>query len=185
MKTSFLGSYGPSQELPAAKAPKVAFLGRSNVGKSSLINLLTDTRIARVSKTPGRTRMLNLYDVEGRWILGDFPGYGYAKVSREERKLWDRLAEQFLNQNCFRFAVHIVDARHPDMESDKNLEHWLDTAGLPRLVVLNKCDKLNQKERAETDRKARQVFSGQFLLFVSTLTGEGKHELEKILHKLM
>ena len=180
----FLGSYVGDQELPAAKQPRIAFLGRSNVGKSSLINLLTSTNIARVSKTPGRTRALNLFRIHERWIFGDFPGYGFAKVSKQERKQWEGLIEKYLTAENFSFAVQIVDSRHPDMDSDIQLRNWLIQRNLRCVVVLNKSDKLNQKERVEADRKAKQIFSGQPLLFASTLTKEGKRELEKILGDL-
>src|SRR5262245_36411889 len=181
----YLGSFVVGQKLPERKEPRVAFLGRSNVGKSSLINLLTGSQIARVSKTPGRTRALNLFVMEGKMILGDFPGYGYAKVSREQRKDWELLIGKFLNPQHFRCAVQVVDARHPGMESDVELEKWMLRSGLPHMIVLNKADKLNKKERVAAGREAQQAFSGQHLLFASTFSTEGKRELEKNLQKMI
>ena len=93
MTATFLGSFVAGQDLPESDQPRVAFLGRSNVGKSSLINLITAGKVARVSKTPGRTRMLNLFKVD-HLVFGDFPGYGYAKVSKTERKQWEALIER-------------------------------------------------------------------------------------------
>lgn len=183
MGAIFLGSF-VSGELPQQKVPRVAFLGRSNVGKSSLINLLSGTRIARVSKTPGRTQTLNLYGINDQWILGDFPGFGFAQVSKDTRKSWERLIRKFLTPKNFQHAIHIVDARHVGMETDLILRDWLKSQGIPGTVVLTKVDKLNQKMRVEAERKARNVFSGQPLLFASTVTREGKKELEKILQNL-
>jgi GTP-binding protein len=180
---TFLGSF-VSGDLPEQKEPRVAFLGRSNVGKSSLINLLAGSRIARVSKTPGRTQILNLFGINGQWILGDFPGFGFAQVSKETRKSWERLIRRFLTAKNFQHAIHIVDARHVEMEADLVLSDWLKSQGITETVVLNKVDKLNQKMRVDAERKARNVFSGQPLLFVSTVTGEGKKELEKILQNM-
>jgi GTP-binding protein len=118
-------------------------------------------------------------------VLGDFPGYGYAKVSKEERKGWENLIKKFLTVDHFRCAVQIVDARHPGMESDLELHRWLVRHKLPHMIVLNKADKLNHKERVAADRQAQQAFFGQPLLFVSTFNSEGKRELEKNLQNLI
>jgi GTP-binding protein len=184
VSSEFIGSFTAKTKLPELRGIWVAFLGRSNVGKSSLINLLTQSAIARVSKTPGRTQSLNLFGVEDKWIFGDFPGFGYAKVSKQMRHDWDRLIRKFLTPEYFQLAVHIVDSRHPGMDFDMQLNEWLNQQGLPNVVVLNKSDKLNRKERMEADRKAREMFSDQPPLFVSTQTKEGKHELRKILESL-
>ena len=112
----------PTSELPEVDGIWIAFLGRSNVGKSSLINLLTKSSIARVSKTPGRTQALNLFRVEDKWIFGDFPGYGYAKVSKQIRHDWDRLIRKFLTAENFQHAIQIVDSRHPGLEADLQLQ---------------------------------------------------------------
>lgn len=184
MGAEYVGSFGTSGTLPKFPEPKVAFLGRSNVGKSSLINLLTASKVARVSKTPGRTRALNLFSIDGKLIFGDFPGFGYAKVSKQEREEWRALVEKFLKPEYFDLAIHIVDARHPGMEIDLQLQGWLRDRSIPCLIVLNKADKLNRKERADAERKAREAFSGQPLLFASSFTKEGKQELDKTLQKL-
>jgi GTP-binding protein len=182
--SEFIGSFTAATKLPELRGIWIAFLGRSNVGKSSLINLMTQSTIARVSKTPGRTQALNLFRVEDKWIFGDFPGFGYAKVSKQMRHDWERLIRKFLIPEYFQLAVHIVDSRHPGMDLDMQLNEWLNQKGLPNIVVLSKSDKLNRKERLDADRKAREAFSDQPPLFVSTQTKEGKNELRKILESL-
>ncbi len=184
MGAVFLGSFVTAQKLPQQHGPQIAFLGRSNVGKSSLINLLAGSRIARVSKTPGRTRTLNLFRIDDRCTFGDFPGYGFARVSKQERKEWKTLIETFLKPKYFDFAIQIVDARHPGLDLDLQLQEWLNHNELPNLIVLNKADQLNQKERVEAGRKAREAFAGRSLLFASTVNEEGKREMETILRKL-
>ncbi len=184
MSSEFLGSFTAASELPELKGIWIAFLGRSNVGKSSLINLLTRSTIARVSKTPGRTQALNLFGVEEKWIFGDFPGFGYARVSKQMRHDWNRLIRKFLTAEYFQLAIQIVDSRHPGMDADVKLNEWLSRQRLPHRIVLSKSDKLNRKERADADRKAREAFPGQPPLFVSAQTKEGKHELRKILESL-
>lgn len=185
MTTVFLGSFvDASVKLPKDGLPWIAFLGRSNVGKSSLINMLTGSQAARVSKTPGRTQMLNAFRVDDDWNFGDFPGYGYARVSQELRRQWKGLVEGFLKAENFHFAVQVVDARHPGMETDLMLFRWLKHQRIPGLIVLTKSDKLNQKERAGAERGARKAFPGQPLLFASSSTKEGKHEIRKILQTL-
>jgi GTP-binding protein len=181
----FLGSFVASHDLPQQNEPRIAFLGRSNVGKSALINLLTGSKIARISKTPGRTQTLNLYLVDEKRIFGDFPGYGFAKVSKQQKKIFDALVRKFLNRESFECAVQIVDSRHPDMESDLQLQRWLHASGLPSVIVLNKSDKLNQSERVKAQRHAEQLFAGHPWIFASTVTQEGKQELEKLLEQMM
>lgn len=184
MGAVFLGSFVAAQKLPRQSGPQIAFLGRSNVGKSSLINLLAGSRIARVSKTPGRTRTLNLFRIDNWCTFGDFPGYGFARVSKKERKEWKILIESFLTPDNFQYAIQIVDARHPGLELDLQLVEWLREQSIPGLIVLNKADQLNQKERTEAGRKAREAFPERSLLFASTVTNEGKREMEMILQKL-
>ena len=184
MSAEFLGSFVAPNPLPENRKPRIAFLGRSNVGKSSLINLLAGTKIAKVSKTPGKTQTLNLFNVDEQWIFGDFPGYGFAKVSKQQQKQFQKLVDYFLNDQHFQYAIQIVDSRHPAMSTDMELHEWLQASGLRHLVVLNKADKLNQKQRRATAKQAQISFPGAAIIFASTLTKEGKREIEKILGEL-
>jgi len=150
-----------------------------------VINLLAGTKIAKVSKTPGKTQTLNLFLIQDRWVFGDFPGYGFAKVPEAQKRQFELLVKEFLNPVNFQFAIQIVDARHPGMDSDILLMEWLKASRLPHLIVLNKSDKLNRKERTASEKQACKSFPDEAVLFASTLSGEGKREIEKILNQLM
>ncbi len=163
--------------------PQVAFSGRSNVGKSSLINVLlrrTRNKVARVSQTPGKTRALNFFDVNGEFFLVDLPGYGYAKVPDAMRKDWRRLMEWYLGESGgVRGVIHLVDARRAPTEDDRRMVDYLATLELPTLVVLTKMDKLKRSQRDESLKRAMEtlgVEADQLVPF-SAKTGEGRDDL--------
>lgn len=163
--------------------PQVAFSGRSNVGKSSLINVLlqrTRKKIARVSQTPGKTRALNFFDVNGEFFLVDLPGYGYAKVPESMRAEWRRLMEWYLGESGqVAGVVHLVDARRPPTADDVQMVEYLAATGLPTLVALTKMDKLKRSQRAQAVRAAAETLSldREQLVPFSAVTGEGRDEL--------
>jgi len=163
--------------------PQVAFSGRSNVGKSSLINTLlkrTRSKLAHVSATPGKTQALNYYLVNDRFYLVDLPGYGFARVPQEVRASWARLIEWYLGESGLVGAVvHLVDARHPPTKHDHQMVEYLGTLALPTLIVLTKMDKLKQGERKQAIARAREALGleeSQLLPF-SSKTGEGRDAL--------
>jgi GTP-binding protein len=163
--------------------PQVAFSGRSNVGKSSLINALlqrTRSKIAHVSSTPGKTQALNFYRVNDLFFLVDLPGFGYARVPAALRGQWKRLIEGYLSrEQALKGVVHLVDARHGPMKSDLQMLDFLGTLGVPVLVVLTKIDKLKAREREKTLARAIAELSvdpDQVLPF-SSRTGEGREAL--------
>jgi GTP-binding protein len=134
--------------LPPAELPEVAFAGRSNVGKSSLVNALTGrTTLARISRTPGRTRQLNFFSLGGRLMLADLPGYGFARAPKRDIKAWTRLVEDYLRgrPNLRRLCL-LVDARLGPKESDRDLMARLDSAGVLYQVILTKTDKVTRDE---------------------------------------
>jgi len=171
--------------------PRIAFSGRSNVGKSSLINTIlgrTRSRLARVSATPGKTQHLNFYEVNGRFYLVDLPGYGFARVPEAVREGWTRLIERFLeSEEELCGVVHLVDARHPPTRHDREMIDYLAELGLPTLVVLNKIDKLSRSERAGSVKRAGEALAiddAQLVTF-SSKTGEGRQSLLEAIDALL
>jgi GTP-binding protein len=159
----------------------VAFLGRSNVGKSRLLNALAGVRnLARVSATPGRTRLVNFFRAGDELYLVDLPGYGYARVAEAERRSWERLAASYLvGRPALALCVFLVDARHEPSEGDELLRAFLDHHGLPYVVVATKADKLG---RGELGRRTRSLAEGiarnaRGVIAASAVTGAGVPEL--------
>lgn len=150
------------EDLPPTKLPEVAFAGRSNVGKSSLLNALTNRKtLARVSNTPGRTREINLFDLGGRLMLADLPGYGFARVSKAMSADWRRLIEAYLRgRPQLRRVCLLIDARHGANDNDRTMMEILNEAAASFLVVLTKADKLNPDELAEAVNAAAAVARG-------------------------
>ncbi len=147
----FVAGAASLQQLPSPDRPEVAFAGRSNVGKSSLINALTGRKaLARTSHTPGRTQQINFFDLGGRLSLVDLPGYGYARASKKDVKTWTRLVRDYLRgrPNLTRLCL-LVDARHGLKDSDREIMAMLDEAGVVYQLVLTKADKPRPAELAE------------------------------------
>ncbi len=174
---------------PPAGLPEVAFSGRSNVGKSSLLNLLVRRRaFARVSKTPGRTREINFFEVNRAFVLADLPGYGYARVSKEKQGAWVPLIEGYLRGNpSLRGVVQLLDARHDPTDDDRRMFDLLAELGLPTLVVMTKVDKLSARQRADqvTALAARCGVAEDQMIPCSATTGEGRDDLAASLAALL
>lgn len=165
---------------PADSLPEVAFLGRSNVGKSSLINSLVDKRgLARTSSTPGRTQAIQFYRVDHRWHFVDLPGYGYAKVPKAQAQGWKQLIESYLkNRRSLELCLVLLDARRGWMEMDLELKRWLEHWGRPYVVVATKFDKLKtQKDRAQSMAALREAHPASEPLTFSAVTGQGAREI--------
>jgi len=145
-KAEFIISNTEVALCPQEQIPEYAFIGRSNVGKSSLINMLVERKnLAKTSSTPGKTRLINHFKINHEWFLCDLPGYGYAKVSKKDRNFFAKMIEQYGIQrtNLVCFFV-LVDARHPPQQVDLDFIEWLGDSKLPFVVVLTKIDKINQ-----------------------------------------
>lgn len=173
---AFAGSAAGPAQFPRDALPEVAFLGRSNVGKSSLLNAVAGVRnLARVSSEPGRTRLVNFYRVGDLLYLADLPGYGFARVPEAERRGWEGLVRSYLvGREPLALAVVIVDARHEPSEGDRTLREWLDDQGLPYVVAANKVDKVGQAGLARVRRELPAAFPRALdVLAVSALKRTG------------
>ena len=179
---SFLASYGLLKQIPPSRRLEVAFAGRSNVGKSSLINkLLGRKALARVSAVPGKTATINFYDLDGTIHLVDLPGYGYAKVSQAERDRWGRLIESWFADNALMtLGIMVVDARHKPTADDCTMAEWFKQCGKPFLVVANKLDKLRKSEIEPNLARIRETLGlpdDVKVIAFSAEKGEGRQEL--------
>lgn len=172
------GAAAPGR-IPAGRLPEVAFAGRSNVGKSSLLNRLVGRRaLARVSKTPGRTQQLNFFSIDERLVFVDLPGYGFARVSRSLREGWKTLVEGYLtSRRVLRAVVVIVDVRRGVEPDDADLLDFLRAHDVPAILVATKIDKLKRGERATALRELVAARPGEPPLAFSSETGEGLDEL--------
>ncbi len=182
---SFTAAYGTSAQLPASARPEVSFAGRSNVGKSSLLNKLMYRKgLAKVSSTPGKTATINFYDVDGADFV-DLPGYGYAKVSKSEKGRWSELIEgYFAQERAFALVVSLVDIRHEATPLDLQMISFLQESGLPFAVVLTKADKLSKQQamrQTAAIRKQLQLPQGTPLVAISAEKGTGMDELRKLI----
>jgi GTP-binding protein len=181
----FETSVAHPDQLPPPAAPEVAFAGRSNAGKSSAINTLVGhTRLAFVSKTPGRTQLINLFRLRGGAALVDLPGYGYADVPEKVRREWQGLLERYLTQRSNLVGlVLIMDARRPFTELDRQMVGWFATTGRPIHCLLTKADKLTRSEQAQALKAAKQVAAGMLgaisLQLFSSLKKTGIEEAEQ------
>ena len=185
MKAEFVVSSGKPDTFPIDRLAEVAFLGRSNVGKSSLINALTGhKRLAFTSNTPGRTQTINFYRVEDTFYFVDLPGYGYARVPAGFTQQWKILIDQYLEQReSLKLSCLIIDTRRGWMEKDLDLKRWLEHHGRPYLVVATKTDKLNQKELEHGLRAIRK--EGVEPLPFSALDGRGAREIWQAITKTL
>ncbi len=179
----FLLSAAASAQFPTDRGAEVAFAGRSNAGKSSAINAILARRsLARASKTPGRTRLVNFFDLGAERRIVDLPGYGYARVSERERLEWGPLIDALRARRSLYGLFVIVDARRGVGEADLALVEWADPAARRIHVLLAKADKLNRRQAAEALRTARQVLrSRASAQLFSAVTGEGLEEAQQVL----
>ncbi len=163
---------------PKGKLPEIPIVGRSNVGKSSLINhLLQNRSLARVSATPGKTRILNFFSIGDQLLLVDLPGYGYAKVPHQEWHEW--ISAYFTSRTTIRVVWLLIDSRHPLSPLDREMIHWLHTQQLPVVVLLTKADKSSHADRAQRREEVRKESSQEPLAIIdySIQDGEGRSKL--------
>ncbi len=188
-QAQFKAAYGTFEQLPPSKGVEIAFSGRSNVGKSSLINRLFGRRsLARVSATPGKTATINFYGLENVDFV-DLPGYGYAKVSKSDKSRWRELIGGYLSdpERNIGLIFQLVDFRHPPTKDDLNMIDFLIDSELPFVVVLTKADKLGKREREEREKALENEFpscDGLTVVPFSAVTGEGIERLREIVSEV-
>src|SRR5688572_19855517 len=175
----FLKSAFQESDWPTDAKPEIAFMGRSNVGKSSLINSLLGVRgLARTSSTPGRTQSLNFFTVNDRFRFVDLPGFGYARVPKSIRTTWGEMVTSYLaKRKQLVLSIHIVDSRHEPTKLDLQLHEWLVHSDKPWLIVATKSDKLSNNELKESLGRVKRVFSTDSVVAYSAKTERGAGEL--------
>lgn len=179
VKAKFVASATTPASFLKDHRKEIAFIGRSNVGKSSLLNSLLGVKgLARTSSTPGRTQAINFFLIEEQYYFVDLPGYGYAKVSKSERAAWGQLIEKYLaEREQLVLSILIVDAGHEPSPLDLQMKSWLQHFGLPYLVVSTKNDKLSANERRASQQRAKEVLEVERILQYSAVTREGANQL--------
>lgn len=182
-KVKYEASYGTAQKLPKSDHIEIAFAGRSNVGKSSMLNkILNRKNLARVSSVPGKTVTVNFFDCDGIKLV-DLPGYGYAKVNFNEKKRWADLMEgYFTSERNIRLVVQLTDMRHPVTKDDLDMMRFMQSAGYDFIVVMTKSDKLNKTERnkrLEDIHTELAEFGDVKIIPFSASNGEGAEEIRK------
>lgn len=188
-KADFQASYGLSSQLPDSDRPEFVFSGRSNVGKSSLINKLCNRKnLARVSATPGKTATINFYTVDAAYFV-DLPGYGYAKVSAADRQRWDQLINSYFDaaRNCV-LLVQLLDSRHAPSADDMQMLEYLRYRGIPFVAALTKADKLKKSEiikKREEFAFLTKEFGCRQIILTSSETGLGIEELRAVFDGLL
>lgn len=194
----YIASAVKKEQYPAEKKKEIVFIGRSNVGKSSLINSLTRVKnLARVSGQPGKTQTINFYELgaklegeEGRrdFYLVDLPGYGYAKTGKERRKIWSKFIEEYLlHSENLQFVCQLIDIRHDPMASDVEMFHWLVDNHLPVLLVATKADKISRgaRDKSISNIKKKLGVPEVDVLPYSSLKNEGRSELLDVIGSVL
>jgi GTP-binding protein len=164
---------------PRDKRPEIAFLGRSNVGKSSLMNSLLGVRgLARTSSTPGRTQAVNFFLINEKFRFVDLPGYGYARAPKSVKEQWNAAATDYLaEREQLVLSIHLIDSRHEPTASDLQLSEWLKHHGRPHVIVATKSDKLSNNELTRTLRRAKEILGTPEILPYSSVTARGRDDI--------
>ena len=183
-KVEFLISAAAPKDFPKSRLPEIAFAGKSNVGKSSVINrILQRKNFARVGEKPGKTIHVNYFTVDSKCYFVDLPGYGFAKVSASEKARWGKLMEDYFAANRIDLGVLIVDYRHPPTNNDITMAQWFIQSGCPFVVVANKMDKLKKSElepNLVTIRQDLELPEGTPIIPFSAEKGNGREELVRM-----
>ena len=187
LSVEFVKSATQPSGYPQGNLPEVAFVGRSNVGKSSLINtLLRRKQLARTSNTPGRTQIINFFNVNNEFLFVDLPGYGFARVPESVKKEWGPMIETYLKEReCLEMVIFILDIRRTPSQDDRDLKAWLDYYGRKTLFVLTKSDKLSRGEMKNRQRTIRDFLQlADLPINFSAKTGLGREHIWEEIKKL-
>lgn len=187
-KVEFIAGAVELEKMPVLNKPEIGFIGRSNVGKSSLINsIVMRKNIAHTSSAPGKTREINFYLVENRWVLVDMPGFGYATIGKTYKELWSKLNFAYLeSREPLRLVCILMDSRHDPMEIDLALVERLENIGRKYAIILTKCDKLSKQAIIDREEQVRNIVSQckncVDVLPYSSVNGTGRRELIGIIN---
>ncbi|CFX81612.1 GTP-binding protein, ribosome biogenesis, YsxC [Syntrophomonas zehnderi OL-4] len=189
-KAEFVSCFVDMKSLPDNQLPEIALVGRSNVGKSSLINKIVNRKnLAKSSSTPGKTRTINYYCINDSWYMVDLPGYGFAKVSKTEKEKWGRMIEKYLSgREPLRGVIQLLDIRHPPTQNDILMKEWLNHYQMPILLVATKADKVSRNEKQKNLAVIKKTFNlspEQPLITFSAVTGEGVEEVKAAIEEIL
>lgn len=180
----FITSAADYKKCPPPVYPEFAFIGRSNVGKSSLLNMLTAKKgLAKTSSTPGKTQLINHFLINHQWYLVDLPGYGYAKVSKVQREKWNKMMKGYLEQRENLQCIFIlVDGRIPFQQSDHDMITWMGSNGIPFVIVMTKADKVTQRELMQNIKGMKEVLKAEWetlphIIITSSETKQGRDQV--------
>lgn len=184
LKVEYIKSCVFPEDYPKTSLPEVAFAGRSNAGKSSLINQISDAKIANVSSTPGKTRLLSFFNVREKYILVDMPGYGYAKRSGDEQKSWENMVDVYIQKReQLKGLILVMDIRREWTEEEELLKRYLEKAGIPMAVALTKTDKISRSAAFAKGKKVTKITGLSAVFPISNLKKAGVQDIEDHLYK--
>jgi GTP-binding protein len=190
LNAEFILGAAEKSQFPEHNLPEIAFTGRSNVGKSSLLNsIVLRKNLAHISSTPGKTQQINFFNVENRWVFADMPGFGYASTGKENREKWRKLNFDYLSlSNNLKLVIALIDSRHDPMDTDMGLIEWYEENQKEFLIVLTKCDKLKPGAISARQKQVEHlVHQCQFCKEVfpySSVNGLGRNQLLGMLKKI-
>lgn len=181
---------GVTSKIPQNELPEIAFAGKSNVGKSSLINALMNRKsLARTSSQPGKTQTINFYNINDALYFVDLPGYGYAKVSQQEKEKWGKMIERYLHQsNVLKAVFLLIDIRHDPSANDRTMYEWILANGFHPIIIATKADKINRSQLQKQIKAVRQGLGAgkdTVVLPFSAQTKQGREEIYEVIDRLM